>query len=67
MKPHCPELANSRLASLPLELENVLVEYPDPPGDTPTEIGDWIIQYQRLREEWKQLEIYRSKFCIAWR
>jgi hypothetical protein len=67
MRPGCKELGLPRLSTLPLNLENVFAEYPDPPGDVPIYIRDWVFQYRHLREEWNGIQISRGYFCDLWR
>ena len=66
MQPRCRQLDNTHLVSMPLNLEKAFVEYPEPPGDVPAYIHDWMFQYWHLREKWKLLEVYRSEFCNNW-
>jgi hypothetical protein len=66
MRPRCKVRERPLLVFKPLELEDICVEYPDPPGDVPTYIRAWILQHRRLMESWKHLEIYRSLFCDLW-
>ena len=67
MQPRCGELEDPHRVSLPLDLGAIFMEYPEPSGNVPAHIRDWMLQYQCLREEWKLLEVYRSEFCDNWR